>query len=115
LPHSYKFNLLGQAVFNASQLTETFGVATVPLNAPVKAGDNLGFSIGETATLAFSSGNLIPWCHLEFDTYSCNSSTSGMVLFEQGSGQNSLRGLKGDIPPVVERRGKGVKFFATVV
>lgn len=115
---SYKYTLLGSATFSPDNLTQVFGTATVTLNATVSAGDMLGFSIGEAAAAgSFSFANFVPFCHLEYDTHSAceaGDSAQGQVLFEQPSGQNSLRGLHGNLSPVTVRQGKGIKFFATV-
>lgn len=90
----------------------------VPLNATVAQGDQLGFYIAEgTSESGQSSPNLIPYCHLEYNTGASNSSATpqGQVTFQQGAGQNSLRGLQMNLSPIQVRQGKGVKFFTTVV
>ncbi|KAL1889757.1 hypothetical protein Sste5346_008745 [Sporothrix stenoceras] len=115
---SYKYKLLGSASFTPDNLTQVFGTATVTLNATVTAGDMLGFSISEAAAPgSFSFANFVPFCHLEYDMHSAceaGDSAQGQVLFEQASGQNSLRGLHGNLSPVTIRQGKGIKFFSTV-
>jgi hypothetical protein len=87
---------------------------SVPVDAKVAEGDMLGFSISEDTGIGFSTGNLIPYCHLEYET-SSKGMDDGTVLLEQGSGQNSPRGLDGRTSPVQVRKGKAVKFFSTVV
>ncbi|CAK7229512.1 hypothetical protein SBRCBS47491_007272 [Sporothrix bragantina] len=112
---SYKYTLLGSATFSPDQLTQVFGTAIVPLNATVQAGQMLGFAFGEAGgTGAFNLGNFIPYCHLEYDTSGHGSESKGQVLLQQGSGQNSFRGIRGTTSPVTVRHGKGIKFFATV-
>lgn len=89
---------------------------SVPLNVTVAEGDNLGFSIAETTFDGSPTGftSLIPYCHLEYQT-NLTSAPEGQRTFQQGSGQNSFRGLQGNISPIQERSGVGVKFFSTVV
>lgn len=91
---------------------------SVPLNSTVAAGDNLGFSIAETTSDSSATGftGLVPYCHLEYTTNATNGPTApaGQQTFQQGAGQNSYRGLQGNISPIQERSGVGVKFFATV-
>lgn len=93
----------------------------VPLNTTVAQGDQLGFYIAEAAAAGAVPGtgpaNLIPFCHLEYDISAVNGPAAppGQVAFEQGSGQNSLRGLQANLSPVQVRAGKGIKFFSTVV
>ncbi|KAI4753143.1 Arabinanase/levansucrase/invertase [Aureobasidium sp. EXF-3400] len=100
-----KWTALGTAAFNANQTTYTFDTVTVPVttNATVAKGELLGLSI--------SGADYSPWCHLEYET----SSGCGFKLYQQGNGQYSWRGLQGKNPPVYERQGKSVKFFATYV
>lgn len=90
----------------------------MPLNSTVAAGDNLGFSIAETTDTGGATGfsGLVPYCHLEYTTNVTNGppAPAGQVTFEQGAGQNSLRGLQGQLSPVQVRSGVGVKFFSTV-
>lgn len=93
---------------------------TVPLNGTAVAeGDQLGFYIAE-ATIQAGPGegstNLVPFCHLEYDIGAPNgpAAPAGQVAFQQGSGQNSLRGLQANMSPISERVGRGVKFFTTV-
>lgn len=92
---------------------------SVSLNSTVAAGDNLGFSIAETTYDNTPNGfiGLVPYCHLEYNTNATNGTEApeGQRTFQQGSGQNSYRGLQGSITPIQERRGVGVKFFATVI
>lgn len=91
---------------------------SVPLNNTVAAGGNLGFSIAETTSDGSALGftGLIPYCHLEYDMSATNgpSAPAGQCTFQQVAGHNSWRGLQGDISPIQERMGVGVKFFATV-
>jgi hypothetical protein len=52
----------------AAQLSQTFNVVSVPLNATAQKGDKLGFSVSEGSVVgiwAFSMGNLTPYCNLE--------------------------------------------------
>lgn len=65
----------------------------------VSKGDLLGYS--------FAGADFAPYCHLEYAV----SSNSSNRLFQQGLGQNSLRGLSGMISPVYQRSGKSMKFF----
>lgn len=91
---------------------------SVPLNSTVAAGDNLGLSIAETTSDGSPLGftGLIPYCHLEYNTSATNgpSAPAGQRTFQQAAGHNSWRGLQGNITPIQERMGVGVKFFATV-
>lgn len=92
----------------------------VPLNTTVAQGDQLGFYIAEATASGLSgmaSPNLIPFCHLEYNVGAANSSAtpSGQFVFQQGAGQNSLRGLQMNLSPVAVREGKGIKFFSTVI
>lgn len=115
---SYKFEELGSATFNASQIGTSFKAMAVPLNATVTQGDQLGFYIGEPAAAsAEGSLNLIPYCHLECNIGAPNGSETpaGQVAFQQGAGQNSFRGLDGTTSPIQERTSKGIKFFTTVI
>ncbi|KAH0282459.1 Arabinanase/levansucrase/invertase, partial [Aureobasidium sp. EXF-3399] len=98
-----KWTALGSASFNANQTTYVFDTVTVPVtsNATVAKGELLGLSI--------SGADYSPWCHLESDT----ANGRGFKLYQQGQGQYSWRGLQGRNPPVYERQGKSVKFFAT--
>ncbi|KAG9517633.1 Arabinanase/levansucrase/invertase, partial [Aureobasidium melanogenum] len=100
---SFKWTPLGSASFSANQTSYTFDTVTVPVttNATVSKGELLGLSI--------SGADYSPWCHLEYDT----EEKCGFRLFQQGNGQYSWRGLQGKNPPVYERLGKSVKFFAT--
>jgi hypothetical protein len=100
---SFKWTPLGSASFSANQTSYTFDTVTVPVttNTTVSKGDLLGLSI--------SGADYSPWCHLEYDT----EEKCGFRLFQQGNGQYSWRGLQGKNPPVYERLGKSVKFFAT--
>lgn len=89
----------------------------VALNTTVAAGDQLGFYIAEGAATP-SRGSIItgllPYCHLEYNVGPGDRNGPGQLLFQQGAGQYSLRGMQMNMSPVQERRGKGVKFFATV-
>lgn len=93
----------------------------VTLNGTTVAkGDQLGFYIAE-ATIQGGPGegsaNLVPFCHLEYDIGAPNGPTTpaGQVVFQQGSAQNSLRGLQANLSPIQVRADRGVKFFATVI
>ncbi|THX73596.1 Arabinanase/levansucrase/invertase [Aureobasidium pullulans] len=99
----FKWTALGTAAFNANQTTYTFDTVTVPVttNSTVTKGELLGLSI--------SGADYSPWCHLEYST----TQDCGFKLYQQGNGQYSWRGLQGKNPPVYERQGKSVKFFAT--
>lgn len=100
---SVKWTTLGSASFAANQTTYVFDTVTVPIttNATVAKGQLLGLSI--------SGADFAPWCHLEYEM----QAGCGGRLFQQGNGQYSWRGLQGKNPPVYERLGKSVKFFAT--
>jgi len=98
----YKYETLGSASVNTSQLSFTFDTTVVHVNATVAAGDNLGFS--------FAGEDFAPYCHLE-----APQSDDEHVLLQQGQGQNSWRGLKGNISPVYIRKGKEMKWVAIVV
>lgn len=90
---------------------------SVPTNATVAQGDQLGFYIADPASAsAEGSLNLIPYCHLEYNVGATNGpeTPAGQLAFQQAGGQNSFRGLDGTTSPVQERTGKGIKFFATV-
>lgn len=99
----FKWTPLGSLTVNANQTSYTFDTVSVPVttNATVSKGELLGLFI--------SGADYSPWCHLEFET----EKGCGYRLFQQGQGQYSWRGLQGKNPPVYERRGKSVKFFAT--
>ncbi|KAF3760895.1 hypothetical protein M406DRAFT_73354 [Cryphonectria parasitica EP155] len=116
---SYTFEQLGSATFTSAQIGTSFKAMKVPLNTTVAKGDNLGFYITEAgSSTPGSSSNLVPFCHLEYKAGACNGTSkmpSGQVAFQQGSGQNSFRGLQGNLSPVQARHGKGIKFFSTVV
>lgn len=96
----------------------SFKALTVSTNATVAAGDHLGFWISEEAVGGRGVGftSLIPYCHLEYHTCATNGTKApaGQRTFQQAGGQNSWRGLEANISPIQERRGVGVKFFATV-
>lgn len=116
--YSYKFEELGSATFNASEIGTSFKAMAVPTNATVAQGDQLGFYIGDPASAsAEGSSNLIPYCHLEYNIGAPNGSETpaGQLAFQQAGGQNSFRGLDGTTSPIQERSGKGIKFFTTVV
>ncbi|KAF2761470.1 hypothetical protein EJ05DRAFT_473967 [Pseudovirgaria hyperparasitica] len=118
LSAGYKYELLGSATFVPSaNLTEVFDTATVSVNRAVKKGDMLGFSFGEKNVLGFGLGNYIPYCHLEYDLNAVEQQCDLQqpVLIEQGSGQNSPRGLNGMESPIKVRNGKGMKFHANIV
>lgn len=87
-----------------ANMSYTFDTTSVSLNASVSAGDKLGFSI--------AGADFAPYCHLEYDV---EEGPMGMVLLQQGQGQNSLRGANGRASPVYEREGKGLKFFVSMV
>lgn len=101
----YKWTAIGTASFNASQTSYAFDTVSVPMvtNATVHEGELLG--------LAISGQDFSPWCHLEYST----GGNSSFRLFQQGSGQYSLRGLNGKGAPVYERIGKSVKFSSSYV
>lgn len=115
------FEQLGTATFTSDQIGMSFKAMQVPLNATVAQGDQLGFYITEVALVATQPGaappNLIPYCHLEYNIGAPNGSATpeGQVTFQQGQGQNSLRGLQMNLSPIQERSGRGIKFFANVV
>ncbi|KAJ4395796.1 hypothetical protein N0V93_000010 [Gnomoniopsis smithogilvyi] len=114
---SFKFEQLGTATFTSAQVGTSFKAMQVPLNATVAQGDQLGFFISEgTNAAGVSSPNLIPYCHLEYNVGAANGSVApqGQFVFQQGAGQNSLRGLQMNLSPVQVREGKGIKFFSTV-
>jgi hypothetical protein len=106
-----KWTALGTASFNANQTSYTFDTVTVAVtnNATVTKGEVLGLSI--------SGADYSPWCHLEYETGITGGQGQGQCggfkLYQQGNGQYSWRGLQGKNPPVYERQGKSVKFFAT--
>lgn len=97
----------------------SFQAMHVALNATVAAGDQLGFYVAEATESGAPTGgtSLVPYCHLEYNTGAANgpAAPAGQVAFQQGAGQNSLRGLQATLSPVQERAGRGVKFFSTVV
>ncbi|CAK4031328.1 Arabinanase levansucrase invertase [Lecanosticta acicola] len=98
----YIWTQLGTVSLNAAQLSYVFNTTTVPLssNATVEAGDMLG--------LAIAGADFAPYCHLE---YEIGGGEGDKVLFQRGAGQNSWRGLKGNISPVYRRDGRSIKFF----
>lgn len=111
---------LGNATFSAADIQTSFKAMQVSLNSTVAEGDNLGFVIAETAVSSApgeGTTNLLPFCYLEYSTNATNGPTapSGQVTFQQGAGQNSLRGLDANITPIQVRDGVGIKFFTTVV
>lgn len=119
LDPAYKFELLGNASYTSAQVGTSFQAMRVALNATVAAGDKLGFYVAEATETGAPTGgtSLVPYCHLEYSAGAANgpAAPAGQVLFQQGAGQNSLRGLQGTLSPVQERTGKGIKFFSTVV
>jgi len=76
----------------------------------VKVGDHLGFSL--------AGPDFAPYCHLEYDVGGRGMRRSepemGNVLFQQGMGQVSFRGMEGKNSPVYERVGKSIKFFVSM-
>ena len=96
----YDWTLLGSANIPRSQLTYVFDLAKVSLNSPVSQGDKLGFSI--------AGADFAPYCHLE------TAADGAKVLYQQGQGQYSWRGLQGTTSPVYQRTGRAVKFYATI-
>lgn len=115
------FEQLGTATFTSAQIGTSFKAMQVPLNTTVAQGDQLGFYITEASTgipgSSTGPANYIPYCHLEYHIGAPNGSATpaGQVTFQQGAGQNSLRGLQMDLSAIQERAGRGVKFFSTVV
>jgi hypothetical protein len=107
----YKWTLINSTTFTRAQIPVTLGVISVILNTPVQKGDMLGISYGNTYAggMFIAGGDTVPYCHLEYPT---NSTTQ--VLFEQGAGQNSPRGMDGKTSVVVPRAGKGMKFYSIV-
>ncbi|POS79447.1 glycosyl hydrolase family 43 protein [Diaporthe helianthi] len=115
---SYKFEELGSATFNSSEIGTSFKAMSISTNTTVAQGDLLGFYIADPAAAsAEGSLNLIPYCHLEYNIGANNGSETpaGQLAFEQAAGQNSFRGLDGTTSSVQQRTGKGIKFFATVI
>lgn len=114
----YKVETLGSATFESNDILTSFKAMAVPLNSTVAAGDQLGFVIAETTSDGSRLGfqNLVPYCHLEYQTGAANGplAPAGQRTFQQAAGQNSWRGLQGNISPIQERLGVGIKFFATV-
>lgn len=88
----YKWETLGSVACNATSLSYVFNTTTVQTNETVQKGDRLG--------LAVAGSDL---------------HEDDMILLQQGSGQNSLRGLDGKTSPVYVRSGRGLKSFATIV
>lgn len=92
---------------------------SVPLNATVAEGDQLGFYIAEATAPGAPRGDtsLVPYCHLEYNTGAANGpeAPEGHIVFQQGQGQNSWRGLQMSLSPVQERTARGVKFFTSVI
>lgn len=115
----YRFDILGSATFTSAQIGTSFKAMHVRLNATVAQGDQLGFYISETSlvpTAGSTITGLVPYCHLEYNKGAPNGSPTpeGQVVLQQGAGQNSLRGLQMNLSPVLERSGRGVKFFTAV-
>jgi hypothetical protein len=77
----------------------------VNIDQHVRAGEQLGISI--------SGADFAPYCHLEYPLTE-HQSAHGMVLFQQGIGQYSARGLQGTSAPIQVREQKGIKFWAVV-
>ncbi|OCL14498.1 hypothetical protein AOQ84DRAFT_384686 [Glonium stellatum] len=98
---AYKYTLLATALFNSTSLSYVFNTASLYPNATVSQGDYLGLSI--------AGSDFAPYCYLEYSVAGGNQ-----ILLQQGSGQNSLRGLTESASPVYARIGKGLKFFAVV-
>ena len=100
--------MLGSASFSRAQIKTTLDVVIVFLkNATVVKGEILGFSCGSGSFVA--GGDPVPYCHLEYSIEGTNG--TGQVLFEQGTGQNSPRGLDGKMSVVLPRIGRGMKFY----
>jgi hypothetical protein len=51
---NYKYTVLGQAILAASDMSYSFNTSSVMLNATVRKGDMLGFSIGENFPGAYN-------------------------------------------------------------
>lgn len=111
--------MLGSAEFSSAQIGPSFKAMSVPLNATVAAGDQLGFYIAEVTPAGAPRGgnSLVPYCHLEYNTGATNgpAAPEGQIIFQQGAGQNSWRGLQMSLSPVQERTAKGIKFFTSVI
>jgi hypothetical protein len=77
----------------------------------VQQGELLGISYGNDypGGQFIAGGDTSPYCHLEYMT-----KDTSKVLFEQGAGQTSPRGLDGKKSVVVPRSGKGIKFYSIV-
>jgi hypothetical protein len=101
LSAEYKYTLLGTSTINSTELSYVFNTTSVLTNANVTAGDRLGFSI--------AGSDYAPYCHLEYDL----ESGSDHMLYQQGVGQTSPRGMDGKTGPLKLRTGKGIKFFTT--
>lgn len=99
----YKWTAIGSASYDANQTTYVFDTVSVAVTG------NNTVAKGELLGLAISGPDFSPWCHLEFNT----AANPTFRLFQQGEGQNSWRGLGGNVSPVYERVGKSVKFFAS--
>lgn len=71
----------------------------------------LGISYGNNYASGqfIAGGDTVPYCHLEYTT-----NNTSKVLFEQGAGQTSPRGLDGKESVVVPRTGRGLKFYSIV-
>ncbi|KAE9371196.1 glycoside hydrolase family 43 protein [Stipitochalara longipes BDJ] len=108
----YKWTLLNSTVITRAQTATVFNVVSIYLNTAVKQGDMLGISYGNNYPSGqfIAGGDTVPYCHLEYHT---NSTTQ--VLFEQGAGQTSPRGLDGKTSVVVRREGRGIKFYSIVL
>jgi len=101
---------LGTATYTPANLTYVFDTAVVEVQGEDgEAG--VAVTQGQLLGLGMSGQDISPYCHLEFETAG-SSDAAGFHLFQQGSGQNSWRGLKGKKSPVYERVGKSIKFFA---
>ncbi|KAJ5924984.1 hypothetical protein N7454_007623 [Penicillium verhagenii] len=105
LEPGYTFNTLGQRSFLPSNLTWVFNNATVQVDAHVTAGERLGIQI--------SGADFAPYCHLEYPL-AAGQKSEDMILFQQGGGQYSARGAKGNSPPIQVREQRGLKFWAVV-
>lgn len=68
---------------------------------------------GEKLGLLISGADFAPYCHLEYPLTE-HQNAQGMVLFQQGNGQYSARGLQGRSPPIQVREQKGIKFWSVL-
>lgn len=107
-PH-FVWETLATYTLVPASVSQALEVVRVPVNATVKAGDRLGIAV---VTLSAT-----PMCALfkKSSEVMFDVNTSTRTLFANGPGQVSLRGIGGNLPPVIVLPGMEMKWYATVV